>query len=121
MGFDYISKSISGVKSAFLGTYSLPSSNVPSNIVVEVPTFFTMRSCDAKTNKRRPILSVMPSLIQNASRLVCDSQCPVWVPLDNAYPLPLTQLNVRLLNSDTDEEIRLEAPGVTLTMLISKD
>ena len=121
LGFDYLSNDVSAIQGSFGATYSLPSSNVPSNIMVEVPTFFTMRSYDAKTSKRRPILSVIPSLIQNANRLVYDSQYPVWIPLDNAYPLPLTQLNVRLLDSDTDEEIRLEDPGVTLTILISKD
>ena len=121
LGFDFTTKSMNAVSGAFVAAAGLPSSNVPSNILVEVPTFFTMRSYDSKTQKRRPIISVIPSLVQNANRLVYDSQYPVWIPLDNAYPQSISRLDVRLLDSDTDEEIRLEDPGVTLTILISKD
>ena len=121
LGFDFTTKSMNAVSGAFVAAAGLPSSNVPSNILVEVPTFFTMRSYDSKTRKRRPMISVIPSLIQNANRLVYDSQYPVWIPLDNAYPQSISRLDVRLLDSDTDEEIRLEAPGATLTILISKD
>lgn len=120
LGFDYLQDYRNLISGSFTARYSLPSSNVPSNISVEVPTFFTMKSFDGKSEQRRPIVSVIPSLNQVENRLVYDSHYPVWVALENEFAYSLSKLEVRLLDSDTDSELKLEDPGATLTLLIEK-
>ena len=117
LGFGFLAQTKTAVSGSFLTLESLVSANVPASITVEVPTFPTMESFDSLSQKRRPIVSVIPSLIQTDNKLVYDSKYPVWVHLNNSYSYSVSKLDVRLLDSSTDSEIKMNECCLTFNII----
>ena len=75
-------------------------------------------SYDGVSQKRRAIVAVIPSMIQQNSVLTYEPPFPAFIDLNNAFPMHLSKLEVRLLSSFDDSPINLEHPGCSLTFII---
>lgn len=106
------------VSGAFHADISLPDSVVPSSLTVELPNIGLIESYDGLTQKRRNILAVVPSLSKSGSVLTYEPPHPAYIDINNSYKFALSKLEVRILNSRTDEPVNLEDPGVALTLAL---
>ena len=77
-----------------------------------------MDSYDGKIERRSQLVAVIPSLIKTNQDMSYNAPYPLFIDLNNAYPIILSEFEVRLLESATGEPVSLEDPGCSLTFAI---
>lgn len=118
-GFDDAPPSKTGIGAAFKPTHALTSSATPSSITVELPNLGgNIESYDGVSQKRRPIVAVVPSMKQDNGVLTYEPPFPPMIDLQNKFPIQLSKLEVRLLSSIDDSEVNLDYPGCTLSFAL---
>ncbi len=109
-------KAISG---SFIAQQQLMASNTPTSITVELPNLGgAIESYDGISQKRRPIVAVIPAMLQSNGTLTYEPPFPPFIDLNNRFPIQLSRLEVRLLSSFDDSEVNLEQPGCSLSFLL---
>lgn len=118
-GFDDAPPAKTGIGAAFKPTHALTSSATPSSITVELPNLGGhIESYDGVSQKRRPIVAVVPSMKQDNGVLTYEPPFPPMIDLQNKFPIQLSKLEVRLLSSIDDSEVNLDYPGCTLSFVL---
>lgn len=119
LGFDSDSLTgTSGTTFAFTAFYSLIDTTPPVSLAVVLPQLGSMDSYDGKIQRRSQLVSVIPSLIKTNQDMSYNAPYPLFIDINNAFPIILSEFEVRLLDSATGEPVSLEAPGCSLTFAI---
>ena len=119
LGFDDNPKPLSAIQGSFKGSIPLSDSATPTSLTVELPNLGgQILSYDGVSQKRRAIVAVIPSMLQQNQVLTYQPPYPAFIDLNNAYTLQLSKLEVRLLSSFDDDPVNLESPGCSLTFII---
>ena len=119
LGYDSNTLSQSLVSGSFVSNSALTSSATPTSITVELPNLGgNIESYDGVSQKRRPIVAVVPSMKQDNGVLTYEPPFPPMIDLQNKFPIQLSKLEVRLLSSIDDSEVNLDYPGCTLSFVL---
>ena len=85
-----------------------------TDLLVEIPSL-TMESYDGAMKKRRPVIAYIPSLEVQNSELVYNSVNPIMISLNNAFPINLNSISVRILTS-SPQEVTIESASIVVVM-----
>lgn len=85
-----------------------------TDLLVEIPSL-TMESYDGAMKKRRPVIAYIPSLEVQNSELVYNSVNPIMISLNNAFPINLNSVSVRILTS-SPQEVTIESASIVVVM-----
>lgn len=119
LGFDDNPTPMTATQGNYVGSLPISTSSTPTSITVELPNLGgQIESYDGISQKRRPIVAVVPSLNASSGMLTYEPPHPPFIDLGNRYPIQLSKLEVRLLSSFDDSEVNLENPGCTLSFLL---
>lgn len=119
MGFNENELAKQLVSGSFLAETALGVTNTPTSITVELPNLGgNIQSYDGISQKRRPIVAVVPAMNQSNGMLTYEPPYPPFIDLNNTFAIQLSKLEVRLLSSFDDTEVNLEHPGTTLTFAL---
>lgn len=119
LGFDDNPTPMTATQGNYVGSLPISTSSTPTSITVELPNLGgQIESYDGISQKRRPIVAVVPSLNASSGMLTYEPPHPPFIDLGNRYPIQLSKLEVRLLSSFDDTEVNLENPGCTLSFLL---
>ena len=120
LGYDGVEFSKQLIQGGFRAAYPIAESSTPSSMVITLPNLGgQIQSYDGGSEgKRRPIVAVIPSLIQTRNLLRYQPPYPLFVDLGNGTRQQLSKLDVRVLD-DGNEPINLEHPGCCLTFALS--
>ena len=118
LGFDHDPPSTSDEQGFFLADQPVQDTSTPLSLTVEVPNIGRMMCHDGIDGQRRQIVAVIPKLTVSGTDLTYEAPYPLPIELDNAYPISMSHLDVRLLNSTDNSEVNLEAPGCSLLFAI---
>jgi len=110
------------ISSHFAAQNQLISSSTPTSLTVECPNLGGMiQSYDGISQKRRPIVAVIPAMEQKNGLLTYQPGYPPFIDLNNRFPIQLSKLEVRLLSSFDDTEVNLEHPGTSMTFALNQN
>lgn len=119
LGFADNPTPIKALSSHFGAQNQLISSSTPTSITVECPNLGGLiESYDGISQKRRPIVAVIPAMEQANKMLTYQPGYPIFIDLNNRFPIQLSKLEVRLLSSFDDTEVNLDYPGTSLTFAL---
>jgi len=116
LGFD--SDTLAGPNStsfSFTATFPLIDTTPPVSLAVVLPQLGSMDSYDGIIERRSQLVSVIPSLVKTNQDMSYNAPYPLFIDINNAFPIILSEFEVRLLDSSTGEPVSLEAPGCSLT------
>jgi hypothetical protein len=116
-GMTFDSKVITGTEGVFNATHSFLSSNSPTSIIVECVNL-NLNSYDFSQNKRKSILATIPILQEQADRLIYNNINPIFITINNEYPIALNTLTLRFLDARDNKQISVGANGIDATILI---
>jgi hypothetical protein len=88
----------------------------PTAVIIELNNL-TLESYDQTTQKRRNIIAVIPNFLTVNEQLIYNSDYPVWIDINNAYPISMREFQISV-RSFEDELVTFRS-GCTLTILIS--
>lgn len=110
---------MSAISGSYISDQSLVESNTPTSITVELPNLGgAIDSLDGISEKRRPIVAVVPSMVTANGMLKYEPPFPPFIDLNNRFPIQLSRLEIRLLSSFDDSQVNLETPGCSLCFLL---
>ena len=119
LGFDDNPNPIRAIQGSFKASSNLVDSATPTSMTVELPNLGgQIMSYDGVSQKRRPIVAVIPSMLQTNGILTYEPSYPAFIDLNNAYSIHLSKLEVRLLSSFDDSPVNLNHPGCSMTFVI---
>lgn len=119
LGFADDPSPMKAISSHFAAQNQLISSSTPTSLTVECPNLGGMiQSYDGISQKRRPIVAVIPAMEQTNGMLTYQPGYPPFIDLNNRFPIQLSKLEVRLLSSFDDTEVNLEHPGTSMTFAL---
>lgn len=110
-------KIITGTEGVFQATHSFLTSNSPTSIIVECVNL-NLNSYDFSQNKRKSILATIPILQEQADRLIYNNINPIFITINNEYPMALNNLTLRFIDARDNSEISVGANGIDATILI---
>ena len=87
-----------------------------TDMMVEIPSL-TMESYDGSLNKRRPIIAYIPSLEILNNELTYSAVNPIMIDINNANPILLNRIQIRILSSNP-EGVNFE--GASIVVIIGK-
>jgi hypothetical protein len=119
LGYDYNPNSVKALTGAFTANNPIASTSTPTSMSVELPNLGgQISSYDGLTQRRRAIVAVIPSMIQTNGILTYEPSYPVFIDLNNPFPIQLSKLEVRLLSSFDDVSVNLDHPGCSMTFVL---
>tara|TARA_R110002073_G_scaffold203961_4_gene363803 strand:- start:143 stop:1603 length:1461 start_codon:yes stop_codon:yes gene_type:complete len=119
LGFDTDPVPLQAINGSYVAQTPIQISNTPTSITVECPNLGGLiESYDGISQKRRPIVAVIPAMEQTSGMLTYQPGYPMFIDLNNRFPIQLSKLEVRLLSSFDDTEVNLERPGASLTFAL---
>lgn len=119
LGYDGDPTPLQAISGAYTAQTSITDSTTPTSITVECPNLGGMiQSYDGISQKRRPIVAVIPAMEQKNGMLTYQPGYPPFIDLNNRFPIQLSKLEVRLLSSFDDTEVNLEHPGTSMTFAL---
>ena len=120
LGFHENKLSAKAVKYTFQGKTKLEESNIPSNITVLAPSFSQLNSFDGNQGIRDQILAVIPSIVlDDNNKLTYEPTFPLEISIENHFPFNKSQFELRFIDSNTNQELNIEDPGITTTLMIT--
>jgi hypothetical protein len=119
LGYDYNPTPVRALTSAFIANNPIASTSTPSSMSVELPNLGgQITSYDGLSQKRRAIVAVIPSMLQTNGILTYEPPYPIFIDLNNPFPIQLSKLEVRLLSSFDDAPVNLDHPGCSMTFVL---
>ena len=92
------------------------------NLIVEVPSLGGQIQCyDSTTKSKHQVVASIPSLIQHNQTYVYQNNSPIYLDLNNQYPINLRQITSRvLLWNNTPLPIENNGCWITLSIKTTK-
>ncbi|MDF1853374.1 MAG: hypothetical protein P1U85_21230 [Verrucomicrobiales bacterium] len=118
LGFEHTPEKTQLTIGSFIGDIPLEDSSTPLSVAIELPNLGVIESYDGYSRERRQIVGIIPQLNQSGSELVYEAPYPLPVNINNQFPISLSRIECRLLNSQNNEEINLEGEGCSLLFAI---
>lgn len=115
-GFDTDTISADAIAGEWTSDNKLEEVHLPQNIKIELENI-KLYSYSFNTKKRENILMSIPVPIYNGNTLIYERQTPIYIDVNNAYPINLNNIIVRLSTFD-DELIEVVEDGANLTLLV---
>ena len=105
---------------SFNASNDITNTSTPLSLSVELPNLGRMENHDGLDGSRRQIVASMPRLTTTGSDLVYEAKFPLFININNQYPISLSEIECRILTSLDNKEIEIEDPGVSLLFAIHK-
>ena len=105
---------------SFNASNDITNTSTPLSLNVELPNLGRMENHDGLDGSRRQIVASMPRLTTTGSDLVYEAKFPLFININNQYPISLSEIECRILTSLDNKEIEIEDPGVSLLFAIHK-
>ena len=119
LGYDYNPNSVRALTGSFTSNNPIANTSTPTSMTVELPNLGgQISSYDGLTQRRRAIVAVIPSMLQTNGILTYEPSYPVFIDLNNPFPIQLSKLEVRLLSSFDNAPVNLDHPGCSMTFVI---
>jgi hypothetical protein len=119
LGYDYNPNSVRALTGSFTSNNPIANTSTPTSMTVELPNLGgQISSYDGLTQRRRAIVAVIPSMLQTNGILNYEPSYPVFIDLNNPFPIQLSKLEVRLLSSFDNAPVNLDHPGCSMTFVL---
>ena len=105
---------------AFYADIPLQDTSSPLSLSIELPNLGRMENHDGYDGERKNLVALIPKLTQSGTDLVYEASFPLYININNQYPINLSSLECRILSSRDNSEIELEEPGCSLLFALHK-
>lgn len=120
LGFDVAPEDTTNDEGSFIASVPLQDTTTPLSLSVELPNLGRMENYDGSDGERKNLVALIPKLTQSGNNLVYEASFPLYISINNQYPLNLSSLECRILSSEDNSEVELEHPGCSLLFALHK-
>ena len=95
-----------GISGRIMASRSLPDSNTPNSILIEMNNIPSLESYDGREGKKRPICAVIPSFELNQNlEIAYSAPYPIFIDINNTFEFMFNRAMIRVLSLSETETV----------------